>query len=61
MDATKNGVTIDMDGPFRAKQLDNRWYAVGNGMLIPCRDRAEAEAVAVEFTRRKLATLRSHL
>jgi hypothetical protein len=52
MDATKlDGVTIDMDGPLRAEQLDNRWYAVGRGMLIPCRDRAEAEEVAEEFTR----------
>jgi hypothetical protein len=51
MDAAKNDVIVDMDGPLRAEQLDSRWYAVGNGMLIPCRDRAEAEAVALEFTR----------
>jgi hypothetical protein len=46
-----DGVTVDMDGPLRAEQLDNYWYAVGRGMLIPCRDRAEAEAVAEEFAR----------
>ena len=41
----------DMDGPFRAEHLNVGWCAVGRGMLIPCRDRAEAEAVAEEFAR----------
>jgi hypothetical protein len=52
MDATKfDGMTVDMDGPLRTEQLDDRWYVVGGGMLIPCRNRAEAEAIAKEFTR----------
>jgi hypothetical protein len=44
------GVTVDMDGPFRVELLDNWWYVVGGGMMIPCRNRAEAEAAAEEFT-----------
>ena len=42
---------VDMEGPFRVEQLRGGWYAVGRGMLIPCRDRVEAEAVAEEFAK----------
>jgi hypothetical protein len=42
---------VDMEGPFRVEQLSGGWYAVGRGMLIPCRDRAEAEAVAEELAK----------
>jgi hypothetical protein len=42
---------VDMEGPFRAEQLPGGWYAVGRGILIPCRDRADAEAVAEEFAK----------
>jgi hypothetical protein len=50
-DAKFDGTAADMDGPFRAEHLNVGWCAVGRGMLIPCRDRAEAEAVAEEFAR----------
>ena len=42
---------IDMEGPFRVEHLSGGWYVVGRGMLIPCRDRAQAEAVAEEFAK----------
>ena len=42
---------VDMEGPFRVEQLPGGWYAVGRCMLIPCHDRAEAEAVAEAFAK----------
>ena len=52
MDETKlDGVAVDMDEPFRAERLGAGWCAVGKRILTPCRDRAEAEAVAEEFAR----------
>jgi hypothetical protein len=47
----KTNLDVDMEGPFRAEQLADGWYAVGLGILIPCCDRSEAEAVAQEFAK----------
>ena len=35
--------------PLHAEQLADGWYAVGMGMLIPCRDRNEAEAIVEDM------------
>jgi hypothetical protein len=37
--------TADLNAPLHAEQLADGWYVVGMGMLIPCRDRNEAEAI----------------
>jgi len=37
--------TADLNAPLHAEQLVEGWYAIGMGMLIPCRDRDEAEAI----------------
>jgi len=37
--------TVDINGPLRVEELADGWYAIGRGMLIPCRDRDEAQAV----------------
>jgi len=50
-EAEFDGTAVEMDGPFRAERLNGGWCAVGRGILVPCRDRAEAEAVATEFAR----------
>ena len=49
MDTTKNGVIVDMDRPRGAEEFDNLLVRRSDG--DPCRGRAEAEVVAVEFTR----------
>ena len=52
MGGTKLGdaATVDTSGPLRVMHLDDGWYAVGKGMLIQCRDRAEAEAIVEDMT-----------
>lgn len=42
--------TVNFSGPLRVVELQDGWYAVGKGMLVPCRDRADAEAVVRELT-----------
>jgi hypothetical protein len=37
--------TVSLDAPLHAEQLADGWYVVGMGMLIPCRDRNEAEPI----------------
>ena len=38
-----DGVNIDPSGLPRTLLLKDGWYAVGNGMCIPCANRATAE------------------
>jgi hypothetical protein len=38
-----DGVSIDTSGSLRTLHLADGWYAVGDGMLIPCASREEAE------------------
>jgi hypothetical protein len=42
--------TVDISGPLRVEELADGWYAIGRGMLIPCRDRDEAQAVVEDMT-----------
>jgi hypothetical protein len=42
--------TVDINGPLRVEELADGWYAIGRGMLIPCRDRDEAQAVVEDMT-----------
>lgn len=39
-----DGIRINTEGEPRALKLWDGWYAVGNGMSIPCADKHEAEA-----------------
>lgn len=40
-----DGVNIDTSGPMRTLKLKDGWYAVGEGFLIPCVDREEAQKI----------------
>lgn len=39
-----DGVVIETHRPPQTLMLADGWYAVGNGHLIPCVDKKEAEA-----------------
>jgi hypothetical protein len=41
--------SVDINGPLHVEHLTHGWYAIGKGMLIPCRDRDEAEAVVEDM------------
>jgi hypothetical protein len=41
--------SADISAPLHAEQLADGWCAVGMGMLIPCRDRNEAEAIVEDM------------
>ena len=38
-----DGVNIDTSGELRKKELKDGWYIVGEGLLIPVKDEAEAD------------------
>ena len=38
-----DGETFNLSGPLRVTERDDGWYVVGENMLIPVRDREEAE------------------
>ena len=38
-----DGVTIDTSGNLRSLYLQDGWYVVGNGCLIPVSDKKEAD------------------
>src|SRR5262245_36585005 len=50
-----HGVEIDIGGPLRVVQLADGYHVIGNGMLLPCDDREEAERRLDEFTNPKKA------
>jgi hypothetical protein len=39
-----DGVSVETGGPLRSLRLSDGWYVVGEGMLIPVRDAADARA-----------------
>jgi hypothetical protein len=41
--------SVDINAPLHAEELADGWYAIGMGMLIPCRDRDEAEAIVEDM------------
>jgi len=41
--------SVDLNAPLHAEQFVDGWYAIGLGMLIPCRDRNEAEAIVEDM------------
>ena len=45
-----DGINIETSGPLRVLRLPDGYYVVGNGMLIPVADRAEAREVIEEMT-----------
>lgn len=47
-----DGVNIDTSGDARTLKLDDGWYALGNGVLMPCRDQEEAEKQKKVIARR---------
>ena len=40
-----DGETFDTSGPLRKEKRYDGWYVIGQGMLIPVKDEAEADKV----------------
>ena len=38
-----DGETFDTSGPLRKEKRYDGWYVIGQGMLIPVKDEAEAD------------------
>ena len=38
-----DGVNVNIGGPLRTLKLKDGWYVVGEGFIIPCRDKEDAE------------------
>ena len=45
-----NGVEIDTSGPLRKLKLKDGWYVVGDGMLMPANDEAEADELVEQLS-----------
>jgi len=39
-----DGITVNTGGRLRLLHLDDGWYVVGNGMLIPCANFGDAKS-----------------
>ena len=48
-DSSNDVGTADLNAPLHAEHLADGWYVIGMGMLIPCRDRNEAEAIVEDM------------
>lgn len=48
-----DGVEIETSGELRKLRLDDGFYIVGEGQLIPCDDEAEADALLAEMRERR--------
>jgi len=45
-----DGITIDTSGSLRKLQLEDGWYVVGEGFLIPMASEDKAEETIVKMT-----------
>lgn len=45
-----DGVQINPSGPLRKLRLADGWYVVGDDMILPCADEAEADALLSDLT-----------
>lgn len=45
----KDVSTVDRNAPLHAEEVDDGWYVVGMGMLIPSRDHTEADAIVEDM------------
>jgi len=48
-----DGIEINTQGPLRKMRLYDGWYVVGDGMLLPAEDEAEAD-VLIDIDARKV-------
>lgn len=48
-----DGVSVDTGGALRAARLEDGWYVLGRGLLIPCDDARDAAAVVRELSRKE--------
>lgn len=46
-----DGVSINTGGRLRVLHLDDGWYVVGNGMLLPMDDEREAQDYVKEHSK----------
>ncbi len=44
-----DGINVNTEGELRTLHVEDGWYVVGEGMLIPCADKDEAEAMLEEM------------
>lgn len=44
-----DGITIETSGPLRKLHLEDGWYMVGNGFLIPVSSEIEAQKAIIEM------------
>lgn len=44
-----DGMEFDLEGPYRIEEKNDGFYVVGNGILDPCEDQAEAEEVLKQY------------
>jgi len=44
-----DGINIDTSGELRAMCMSDGWYVVGKGMLIPVKDKAEADELITQM------------
>lgn len=44
-----DGVNLETGGPARAQRLEDGWYCVGRGCMIPCSSLREAQELAKEL------------
>lgn len=44
-----DGVSFELQGPYRIESRNDGLYVVGHGMLCPVKDRAEGEQMIREF------------
>lgn len=51
-----DGVNVNTSGPLRTLHLSDGWYVAGQGILMPCDDRADAENVLAELVARDLTS-----
>ena len=45
-----DGMSFDTDGELRPERRSDGWYVVGNGMLLPVADHAEAQDLIKRLT-----------
>lgn len=48
-----DGMTFDTSGKLRTEKRSDGWYVVGNGMLIPVKDKEEGQELIRKFTSNK--------
>ncbi len=46
-----DGTLLDTSGEIRKEQIENDWFVVGNGILIPCQTESECELILEQMAK----------